>query len=166
MYVTARKIEFLDDVKVNITYQDGKIIYFDFSTMFTKYPQLEELRRNRKLFLNGKLDGLGDGIIWNDELDFSTASVYECGELVGYKEPSINEKLGAFIQEIMWKKGLTQTDIEEKSHIDQADVWRLINGEGNPTLKKIDKICKALDIDLQFSYKKRSKSSYKSKATN
>lgn len=166
MYVTARKIEFLDDVKVKITFQDGKIIQYDFAKVFNKFPQLEELRRDRKLFLSGKLDGLGDGIIWNDELDFSTPSIYECGELVGYVEPPINEKFGAFIQRIMWEKNLSQSEIARKSGIDQADVWRLINGEGNPTLKKIDKICRALDIDLQFSCKKRSKFSYKSKATN
>ena len=153
MYVIARKIEFLDDVKVNVTYQDGKIIQYDFAKMFKKFPQLEELRKDRKLFLSGKLDSLGDAIVWNDELDFSTPSIYECGEVVGYIEPSINDKLGAFIERIMWEKGLTQTDIERKSHIDQADVWRVINGQGNPTLKKIDKICKALDINLNFTTK-------------
>lgn len=153
MFVIARKIEFLDGVKANFTYQDGKIIQYDFSKMFSKYPQLKELENNRELFVSGKLDMMGSAIIWNDELDFSLASIYECGKQIGFEEPSINDQLGAFLQRIMWKKGLSQTDIERKSHIDQADVWRLLAGKGNPTLKKIDKVCKAMGIKLRFTTK-------------
>lgn len=153
MWVIARKVEFLDGVKANFTYQDGKIIQYDFSKMFSKYPQLKELQNNRELFLSGKIDGLGDAIVWNDKLDFSLASIYECGKQIGFIEPTINEKLGALLQKMMWKKGLSQSDIERKSHIDQADVWRLINGQGNPTLKKIDKVFKAMGLTLDFTTK-------------
>ena len=50
MFIRAVKVSFLDDVVVEVTYQDGKIIRYDMSRMFFKYPQLEELRKNRELF--------------------------------------------------------------------------------------------------------------------
>ena len=55
MHLRALKVEFLKDVVVQVTYQDGKVIRYDMSQMFEKYPQLEELRRNRKLFESGHI---------------------------------------------------------------------------------------------------------------
>ena len=145
MFISATDVEFLDDVKVKVSFQDGKIILYDLSRMFSKYPQLEELRNNRELFLSGKLDGLGDGIIWNDELDFSAMSIYECGELIGYKETTLNQKIGMLIVKERDKQGITQTQLAKKCHIDQGDISKIEQGLGNPTLKKISKIFKALN---------------------
>ncbi len=162
----ARKVKYLDDVTLEVTFQDGKIIQYDMSELFSDYPWYAELRKNRELFVKGGLSPAGWIIIWNEDIDLGTITIYEHGKVVGYEEPTINDKIGSLINEAMSKKNIYQSELARISGVDQADIWRLLQGKGNPTLKKIDKICKALDIDLQFSYKKRSKFSYKSKATN
>ena len=67
MEMPAIKIKFLDDVKFEMTFQDGKVIRYDMSEMFEKYPQLEELRRNRALFLSGWISPGGYAVIWKEE---------------------------------------------------------------------------------------------------
>lgn len=91
MFIKATNVRFLQDVVVELTYEDGKVIRYDMSKMFKKYPQLKELKTNRALFEAGHLDPGGYGIVWNDDLDFSTASIYECGEVVDEVETSINK---------------------------------------------------------------------------
>ena len=46
------------------------------ATLFDKYPQLRALA-DLKLFLSGHLAGFY-GIIWNDDLDIETKTIYEC----------------------------------------------------------------------------------------
>ena len=43
MHYIAKKVRFLNDVVVELTYQDGKVIQYDMSSMCPRYPQLEEL---------------------------------------------------------------------------------------------------------------------------
>lgn len=153
MFVQARKVTFLDDVKFDTTFQNGKIIRYDMSKLFQKYPQLIKLREDRNLFLSGKLDSVGWAIIWNDDLDFSTTSVYYEGEVVGYETPTLNDAIGALLIETANKKHMSQSDVARKSGINQADIWRLECGKGNPTLAKIDKVFKALGVELKFKAK-------------
>ena len=148
--ICAKQIRFLDKVVVEVVYQDGKIIQFDMSTMFSKYPQLKELESNRALFLSGRLDPGGFGIIWNDDLDFDAMSIYESGKVVGQVEPSLNQKIGLAIAKIRDKKGITQSELAKLSHIDQSDISRLEQGLGNPTLAKITKILEALDSNIDI----------------
>ncbi len=77
MHYLATKIRFLDDVVVEVAFQDGKVIQYDMSKLFDKYPQLKKLRDNRTLFESGNLDNSGCGIIWNDELDIDTTTIHE-----------------------------------------------------------------------------------------
>lgn len=148
----SRKVEFLDDFKVIMTFQDGKIIKYDMDEAIKIYKPLEELKTNKPLFLQGKLMS-GYGIIWNEDLDFDENIIYEDGELIGYINPTINDKIGVLIQNTREKKGLTQTELAKLSHINQGDISRLEEGEGNPTLAKIDKVFKALGVELIFKTK-------------
>ena len=153
MFVKARKVKFLDGVKLDVTFQDGKIIRYDMSKQFDKYPQLIELRNNRKLFLNGKIDQVGWAIIWNEDLDFDATSIYFGGEQVGFETPSLNDYFGSLINQAMSEKKITQSELARRSKINQADIWRLIKGEGNPTLAKIQKVLDALEINLVIKAK-------------
>ena len=157
MEMPAIKIKYLDDVKFEMTFQDGKVILFDMSTMFDAFPQLIEFRRNRELFLSGKLDYGGDAIVWNDELDFSSASVYECGELVGEVEVTLNQKIGALLNIAREEAGIYQTDLAKKTKIDQGDISRIENGKGNPTIKTLQTLFKAVGKEIVFNTKPISK---------
>jgi len=157
MEMPAIKIQYLDDVKFEMTFQDGKVIRFDMSTMFDDFPQLIELRRNRELFLSGKLDYGGDAIVWNDELDFSSASVYESGELVGEVAVTLNQRIGALLNVAREEAGIYQTDLAKKTKIDQGDISRIENGKGNPTIKTLQTLFKAVGKEIVFDTKPISK---------
>lgn len=153
MFYYATKLRFLEDVKLELTYLDGKVIQFDISEAFSKYPQLKELRRNRKLFESGHLDLNGTGIEWNDDLDFSTSSIYECGNVVGEVETPLNYKIGFLLSKYRESKDITQKELSKLSNIDQGDISRIERGVGNPTLKKIDSLFHALGVSLDISIK-------------
>lgn len=150
MFVRGIGVKFLGDVTLEVTFQDGKIIRYDMSEMFSKYPQLEELRRNRELFESGHLDPGGYGIIWNDELDFEVDSIYDDGEVVGYQETSINQQLGVLLAKTREELNVTQVELSKASHIDQGDISKIEKGLGNPTIAKINKLFKALGKSISF----------------
>ena len=151
MHITATKVRFLDDVKLELTYQDGKIIRYDMSAMFSKFPQLEELRRDRELFVRGHLDPGGYGIIWNDDLDFDATSIYEDGEVVGYEETTINQQIGILLLKTREEMNITQTELSKLSHIDQGDISKIERGTGNPTIAKINRLFKALGRSISLT---------------
>ena len=147
----ALKVDFLEDVTLQVTYQDGKIIKYDMSQMFKKYPQLEELRKNRRLFESGHLDLTGFAIIWNDELDFDATSIYDDGEVVGHVETTFNQQIGFLLAKTRDEMNVTQTELSRKSHIDQGDISKIERGIGNPTIGKISKLFKALGRSISLT---------------
>ena len=144
MHYIATKVRFLEDVTVELTYQDGKIIRYDMSQMFSKYPQLEELRKNRKLFEGGRLDVGGYAVIWNDDLDFDATGMYEDGIVVGQEETTINQQIGVLLAKTRNELNITQTELSKISHIDQGDISKIEKGLGNPTIGKIKKLFESL----------------------
>ena len=96
MHYRALRVKFLEDVTLEMLFQDGKVVRYDMSQMFGKYPQLEELRKNRKLFEGGHLDLTGFAVVWNDELDFDATSIYDDGVVVGYEETALTQKSVSF----------------------------------------------------------------------
>ena len=144
MHYIATKVRFLEDVTVELTYQDGKIIRYDMSQMFSKYPQLEELRKNRKLFESGHLDVGGYAVIWNDDLDFDATGIYEDGIVVGQEETTINQQIGVLLAKTRNELNITQTELSKISHIDQGDISKIEKGLGNPTIGKIKKLFESL----------------------
>ena len=150
MHIAATKVRFLDDVKLELTFQDGKIVRYDMANMFSKYPQLEELRNNRELFIHGHLDPCGFGVIWNDELDFDATSVYEDGEVVGHETTTINQQIGALLLKTREEMNVTQTELSKISNVDQGDISKIERGLGNPTIAKINKLFKALGKNISL----------------
>ena len=147
----AIDLKFLEDVTLEMTFQDGKVIRYDMSQMFNKYPQLEELRKNRKLFLSGHLDLTGFAVIWNDELDFDATSIYDDGEVVGQIETPLALQLGFLLAKTRDEMNVTQVELSKKAHIDQGDISKIERGIGNPTLAKINKLFKALGKSLSLA---------------
>ena len=151
MFVRAIDVEFLDGVVLDMTFQDGKVIRYDMSTMFSKYPQLKELLKNRKLFKSGYLDQGGYGVIWNDELDFDAMSIYEGGKVVGHVITSINQQIGILLAKTREENNVTQVELSKMTHIDQGDISKIERGLGNPTVAKIIKLFKALGKSISVT---------------
>ena len=144
-------VKFLEDVTLEMTFQDGKVIRYDMSKMFSKYPQLEELRSNRELFISGHLDLTGFAVIWNDDLDFDATSIYDDGELVGIVETPLNQQIGFLLAKTRDDMNVTQVELSKMSHIDQGDISKIERGIGNPTLAKINKLFKALGKSISLT---------------
>ena len=151
MFVRAIDVEFLDGVVLDMTFQDGKVIKYDMSTMFSKYPQLKELLKNRKLFKSGYLDQGGYGVIWNDELDFDAMSIYEGGKVVGHVITSINQQIGILLAKTREENNVTQVELSKMTHVDQGDISKIERGLGNPTVAKISKLFKALGKSISIT---------------
>lgn len=151
MFIRATRVRFLEDVVLELTFQDGRIVRYDMSNMFSKYPQLEELRTNRQLFESGHLDPGGYGVIWNDDLDFDAMSIYEDGEVVGHEETTINQQIGILLAKTREENNITQVELSKMSHIDQGDISKIEKGIGNPTIAKISKLFKALGKSISLT---------------
>lgn len=151
MHCVAIDLKLLEDVILEMTFQDGKVIRYDMSQMFNKYPQLEELRNNRDLFLRGHLDIGGYAVVWNDELDFDATSIYYDGEVVGQVEIPLALQLGFLLAKTRDEMNVTQVELSKKAHIDQGDISKIERGIGNPTLAKINKLFKALGKSLSLA---------------
>ncbi len=151
MHYMAIDVKFLEDVTLEMTFQDGKVIRYDMSKMFNKYPQLEELRSNRELFISGHLDLTGFAVVWNDDLDFDATSIYDDGEIVDIIETPLNQQIGFLLAKTRDDMNVTQVELSKMSHIDQGDISKIERGIGNPTLAKINKLFKALGKSVSLT---------------
>ena len=147
MFISATDLIFLEDVKLELTFLDGKIIRFDMSKLFDKISCLKKLQ-DRSLFLSGHLDKGGYGIIWNDDIDIDVMTIYEEGEVVGSVSTSLNQKIGLLLMKTREEKGITQMQLAQLSNIDQADISKLEKGTANPSLKMIRRITDSLKSKL------------------
>ena len=150
MHCVAIDLKLLEDVILEMTFQDGKVIRYDMSQMFSKYPQFEELRNNRELFLSGHLDVGGYAVVWNNKLDFDSTSIYYDGEVVGQVETPLALQIGFLLAKTRDEMNVTQVELSKKAHIDQGDISKIERGIGNPTLTKINKLFKALGKSLSL----------------
>lgn len=78
MFHKAVNLRLLEGTILEVTFQDGQIRQHDAQCLFPKYPQLAVLQ-GRALFLSGRLSPEGYGIVWNDDLDLETETIYEDG---------------------------------------------------------------------------------------
>lgn len=149
MFHRAVDLEFKDGTELEVTFQDGCIKKYDMERLFSKYPDLAELK-NRKLFCSGKLSGFY-GIIWNDELDIETESIYEDGETVRMTEPAPSVMAGDAVLAARARKDMSQIELSRLTGIDQADISRIERGTANPSVITLNKIAKALDGKLKIT---------------
>ena len=147
MFHKASKLNFGKGTILRVTFQDGAVMEYDVSVLYSKYPQLSALN-DRKLFTSGKLVG-GYGIIWNDDLDLEVETVYCDGALVDrVSEANIN--LGNRLISYRAKLGISQKQLSEMSGIDQSDISKIERGVSNPSVATLDKLAQALGGKLNI----------------
>ncbi len=56
--------------------------------------------------------------------------------------------LGAAIKKLRLEKGLTSVELGYECDMDKPNINRLENGKTNPTILTLQRICKALKIEL------------------
>jgi len=137
------KIETKDNLVLIATFADGEVVSFDVKTMFDKYPVFHALE-DLELFNSVKIDGVGYGISWNDNLDLSSDGIYVRGKHIGKVDPEIRMIVGQAIAEAREEKGMSQRDLSSQTGIMQAEISKIEQGKGNPTLSTLQKIAKSL----------------------
>ena len=137
------KIEAKENMILIATFADGEVVSFDVKTLFERYPVFHALE-NDKLFNSVVIDGVGYGISWNDELDLSSDGIYSRGNHIGKVDPAIKLIVGQAIAEARNEKGMSQRDLASETGIMQAEISKIEQGKGNPTLTTLQKIAKSL----------------------
>jgi len=148
MFHKATDMRFLEGTAMEITFQDGQVKRYDMSTLFNKYPQLQALE-DRKLFLSGKLVG-AYGIMWNDDLDIETETIYEDGVTVREVQPA-NDAAASAVAVARAASGLSQKQLAALTGIDQSDISKIERGVANPSIATLERIAKALGGQLAIS---------------
>ncbi|PSL48691.1 helix-turn-helix protein [Chitinophaga niastensis] len=62
------------------------------------------------------------------------------------RDEIILKKLGVKIRELKEAKGLSDRDFADLAEIGTAQVWRLLQGQVNPTYSTLKAIAKVLDV--------------------
>lgn len=149
MFHKAITLEYREGTTLELTFQDGKVKRYDMSVLFSKYPQLVALK-DRTLFTSGKLLG-PYGIVWNDDLDIETETIYEDGETVREEKPAAFVMVGEAVAAARARKGLSQKELSDLTGIDQSDLSKIERGIANPSVNTLNRIAKALDAKLLIS---------------
>ena len=150
MFHRAVALEFKEGTVVQVSFLDGKVKQFDMAVMFDKYPQLGALK-DRKLFLSGRLLG-AYGIVWNDDLDIETETIYEEGVTVRTNKRTACVTVGAAVAEARARKGFSQVQLSKETGIDQSDLSKIERGEYNPSIGSLERIADALGTKLVVTF--------------
>ena len=142
MFHKAVDLRFLEGTVLEVLFQDGKVKRYDMASLFSKYPQLTALQ-DRKLFLSGKLMG-AYGIVWNDDLDIETETIYEDGETVRVARLPVDQTAASAVASARAQSGLSQKQLASLTGIDQSDISRIERGIANPSVSTLQRIAGAL----------------------
>lgn len=144
MHRIITKIETKEDLILIATFADGEVVSFDVETLFDRYPVFKELK-DKSLFDSVQIDGVGYGISWNDNIDLSSDGIYEKGQHIAKVDPDIKIVVGLNLAQAREEKGLSQRDLSAMTGIMQAEICKMEQGIGNPTITTLQKLAKALD---------------------
>ena len=147
MHRIITEIKVMNNLQFEATFADGEVVLFDVKDLFDKYPVFHQLE-NEELFNKLQIDGVGYGVSWNDELDLSSEGIYARGKHVGKVDPKISVIVGQAISEARMEKGLSQRELSKKTGIMQADISKIEQGKGNPTIITLQRISKSLDCPI------------------
>ena len=149
MFHKAINLTFKEGTSFEVQFQDGKVKRYDMASLFGKYPQLRALE-NRDLFLSGKLMG-AYGIVWNDDLDIETETIYEDGKTVRTEKAVAENPAAKAVAAARAISGLSQKQLAQMTGIDQSDISKIERGMANPSVSTLDRIAKALGGQLAIS---------------
>ena len=150
MFHKAVKLEYGKGTVLYLTFQTGEVKEYDVCALFGKYPQLTALR-NRKLFVSGRLMG-GYGILWNDELDLETETVYQDGKTVSSGKISVNFTAANALLAARARKNMSQAELSAATGIDQADISKIERGVANPSVSTLRRLADGLGAELSVAF--------------
>ena len=150
MFHKAVDMRCLDGTSLEVVFQDGTVKKYDVAVLFNKYPQMKALL-DRNVFLSGKLIS-PYGIIWTDDLDLETETIYEEG-ITTRKTAPLDNRVGNALQGARAQLGISQKQLSALSGIDQSDISKIERGAANPSISTLERLAKALggSLDIRFN---------------
>lgn len=148
MFHKAIHLEYKEDTCLELSFQDGRVVSYDIANLFEKYPQMRALE-DRALFCAGTLTGYG--IIWNDDLDLETETIYEEGTIVRVQSEAPNILVGKAVLAARARSEMSQKELAAVTGIDQSDISKIERGTANPSVNTLARIAKALGCSLLIS---------------
>ena len=146
----AIKLVLKEDTTFDLYFLDGVVKRYDILSLSDKFPQLNALK-DRNLFLKGKLLGWG-GVVWNDELDIDSETVYEEGMDVSNEYDDIaNVVIGYKIKQKRIEQRLSQQQLANNINIDQSDLSKIEKGIFNISVKMLNRIADGLNCKLDIN---------------
>lgn len=86
------------------------------------------------------------GVVWNDELDISSETVFEEGVDVSNEYEDIEATVvGYKIKQKRIALNLSQEELAKKVGIDQSDLSKIEKGNANPSIKTLSRIANGLN---------------------
>ena len=143
MHRIITKVEPRENLILIATFADGEIVSFDVASMFEKHPIFKRLE-DRNLFDGVKVDGVGYGVCWDDGLDLSSDGIYLRGEHIAKTDADLKRFLGQTVAEAREEMSLSQRELSKRSGVMQAEISKIEQGKGNPTLLTLQKLAKSL----------------------
>ena len=150
MFHKAIELKLLEGTALEVLFQDGTVKRYDMSALFPKYPQLKQLE-DRDLFLSGRMMG-AYGIVWNDDLDIETETIYEDGVTIRKEGAPENIDIGNAVLSLRAKAGLSQADLSLATGIDQSDISKIERGISNPSILTLKRIATATGTNLKIAF--------------
>ena len=140
----AIKLILKENTIFDLYFLDGSVKRYDILSLADKFPQLNALKK-RSLFEQGRLLGWG-GVVWNDDLDISSETVYEEGIDVSNEYDDVDSVvLGYKIKEKRIELHLSQEELASKIGIDQSDLSKIEKGNANPSIRMVSRIAAGLN---------------------
>ena len=91
------------------------------------------------------------GIMWNDDLDIETETIYEDGITVREEPPAANQVAASAVASARALSGMSQKQLAAATGIDQSDISKIERGVANPSVSTLERIAKALGGTLAIS---------------
>ncbi len=146
----AIKLILKEKTTFDLYFLDGAVKRYDILSLADKFPQLNALK-DRDLFLKGSLIGWS-GVQWNDDLDISSETVYECGINVTNEYDDVeNVVIGYKIKQRRIGMKLSQEELADKVGIDQSDLSKIEKGIANPSVKMLARIVSGLSAKISIN---------------
>ena len=146
----AIKLYLREGTTFDVLFDDGLTKRYDILKLAGKFPQLNVLK-DRELFLKGRLLGWG-GVVWNDELDIESETIYEDGLTVENEDNIETILVGYRIKELRRQAGLTQNELSHKCGVSQADISRIEKGQYNPSIQLLQKIARGINKTISVLF--------------
>ena len=127
----------------------GSGIYISLKFRAEVQAQLKQLK-DRDLFLSGRMMG-PFGIVWNDDLDIETETIYEDGVTVRQEKRTIHQASSQAVCAARAAAGISQKQLAVLTGIDQSDISKIERGLANPSVATLDRIANALGGQLKIS---------------